>query len=137
MPKRASQAFQSHGLHPFWGCGWHLEFAKSMAKCVFIGYGPSLEPLFAIMCSTACILHDIFTFSQCFRHHFAEKWTLLKEINIAQIWKANTTCEICEHVPFVLYLASRRQYAHGTEVKLAQKADHLSNDVTRSTCPTT
>ena len=31
------------------------------------------------MCSTACILHDIFTFSQCFRHHFAEKWTLLSE----------------------------------------------------------
>ena len=50
-----------------------------MGKCVFLVYGPSLEALFAIMCSTACLLHDIFTFSQCFRHHFAEKWTLLSE----------------------------------------------------------
>ena len=79
MPKRASQALQSHGLHPFGGCGWHLEFAKSMGKCVSLVYGPFSEALFAIMCSTACILHDIFTFSQCFRHHFAEKWTLLSE----------------------------------------------------------
>ena len=32
------------------------------------------------MCSTACILDDIFIVSRCFRHHFAEKWTLLSEL---------------------------------------------------------
>ena len=31
---------------------------------------------------------------------------------------------ICEHVPFLLYPASRRQHAQGTEVKLAPKAVH-------------
>ena len=56
---------------------WNLQ--NRWEKCVFLVYAPSLEALFAIMCSTACILHDIFTFSQCFRHHFAEKWTLLSE----------------------------------------------------------
>ena len=56
---------------------WNLQ--NRCEKCVFLVYAPSLEALFAILCSTACILHDIFTFSQCFRHHFAEKWTLLSE----------------------------------------------------------
>ena len=32
MPKTASQALQSDGLHPFWSCLWHLEFAKSVGK---------------------------------------------------------------------------------------------------------
>ena len=79
MPKKTHQALQSHGLHPFWGCGWHLGFAKSVGKIIFLVYGPFLEALFAIMCSTACMLDDIFTFSPCFRHHFAEKLTLLSE----------------------------------------------------------
>ena len=56
---------------------WKLQ--NRWDKCVFLVYGPSLEALFAIICSTACILHDIFTFSQCFRHHFDEKWTLFSD----------------------------------------------------------
>ena len=79
MHGRASPAPRSHGLHLVWGSLSHLEFAKSLGKCVFLVYAPSLEALFAILCSTACILHDIFTFSQCFRHHFAEELTLLSE----------------------------------------------------------
>ena len=67
-----------HGLHRFWGRLWHLEFPKSIGN-LFPAYRSSLEALFAIMCYTACILDCIFLFSQCFRHHFAEKWTLLSE----------------------------------------------------------
>ena len=48
-------------------------------KCVFLVYVPSLEALFAPMCSTACILHEIYIFSPCFRHDFASKLTLLSE----------------------------------------------------------
>ena len=57
---------------------WNLQ--NRLGKCVFSPYVPSLEASFAIMCSIACILDDIFTFSQCFRHHFAEKWTLFSEV---------------------------------------------------------
>ena len=64
-------------------------------KYVFLVYASSLEALFAILCSTACILHDIFTFSQCFRHHFAEKWTLLSEVTSHKYVKANTASKIC------------------------------------------
>ena len=49
---------------------WNLQ--NRWEKRIFIVYAPSLDALFAIWCSTACILHDIFPFSQCFRHHFAE-----------------------------------------------------------------
>ena len=49
-------------------------------KCVFLVYVPSLEALFAPMCSTACILNEIFIFSQCFRHDFASKLTLLSDV---------------------------------------------------------
>ena len=79
MHGRASPAPRSHGLHLLWGSLSRLEFAKSLGKCVFLVYAPSLKALFAILSSTACILHDIFTLSQCFRHHFDEKWTLLSE----------------------------------------------------------
>ena len=57
---------------------WNLQ--NRLEKCVFLVYVPSLEALFAPMCSTACILNDIFTFSQCFRHDFAENGTLLPEV---------------------------------------------------------
>ena len=30
--KQLLKAFQSHGLHLFWSCLWHLEFAKSVRK---------------------------------------------------------------------------------------------------------
>ena len=72
---------------------WNLQ--NRWEKCVFLVYAPSLEALFAILCSTACILHDIFTFSQCFRHHFAEKWTLLSEVTSHKYVKANTASRIC------------------------------------------
>ena len=51
-----------------------------LEKCVFLVYGAFLEALFAIMCSAACIPGDIFIFSPCLRHHFADKWTLLSEV---------------------------------------------------------
>ena len=55
---------------------WEVFMAPGICKnrletCVFPVYGPSLEALFAIMRSTACILDDIFTFSPCFRRHLA------------------------------------------------------------------
>ena len=79
MAKPTSQAFQSHGLHLSWRCLWHLEFAKSVGKCVFLIYVPSLEALFAPMCYTACILHEIYIFSPCC-HDFASNLTLLSEV---------------------------------------------------------
>ena len=57
---------------------WNLQ--NLWEKCVFLVYVPSLEALFAPMCSTACILNEILIFSQCFRHDFASKWTLLSEV---------------------------------------------------------
>ena len=80
MPKIASPALQSHGLHPFWGCLWPLEFAKSMRKMYFL----FMDPLWRL-CLPLCVLPHafcmtLFTIPQCFRHHFAEKWTLLSEL---------------------------------------------------------
>ena len=57
---------------------WNLQ--NRLEKCVFLVYVPSLEALFAPMCSTACILHEIYIFSPCFRHDFASKLTLLSEV---------------------------------------------------------
>ena len=56
---------------------WDLQ--NRWEKCVFLVYGPSLGPLFAPMCSTACILNEIFIFSPCFRHNFAKKSMLHSE----------------------------------------------------------
>ena len=64
-------------------------------KCVFLVYVPSLEALFAPMCSTACILHEIYIFSPCFRHDFASKVDPALGSHIAQICKATTACKIC------------------------------------------
>ena len=95
MPKTGSQAIQSQGLHLFWSCLWHLEFAKSVGKFVFPVYVPSLEALFASMCSTACILNENLVFLQCFRHDFAEKWDPAPGSHTPQICKANTACKTC------------------------------------------
>ena len=92
MPGRASPPPRSHGLHLLYRT-WNLQ--NRWEKFVFLVYAPSLEALFAILCSTACILHDIFTFSQCSRHHFAEKWTLLSEVTSHKYVKANTASRIC------------------------------------------
>ena len=39
---------------------WNLQ--NRWGKCVFLVYVPSLEALFGPMCSTACILNEIFIF---------------------------------------------------------------------------
>ena len=60
---------------PLYGT-WNLQ--NRWEKCIFLVYVPSLEALFAPMCSTACISHENFIFSQCFRHDFASKLTMLE-----------------------------------------------------------
>ena len=57
---------------------WNLQ--TRFEKSQFLADGPSLEALFAIMCSAACVLDDIFTCSPHFHYHFAQKWTLLSEV---------------------------------------------------------
>ena len=57
---------------------WNLQ--NRWGKCVSLVHVPSLETLFAPVCSTACILNEIYTFSQCLRHDFASKLTLLSDV---------------------------------------------------------
>ena len=95
MLKGAFQVPQSHGLRSFWGCLWHMEFAKSMGK----------------MCiSRLCALFGGFVCPYVFyRMHFEWKlhifamlssWFCFKidpalGSHIAQIRKATTACNIC------------------------------------------
>ena len=73
---------------------WNLQ--HRCAKCAFAVYAPTLEALFAIMCSTACILDDIFTFSPCFRHNLAKQWTPHSEATSHKYGRlTNTACKIC------------------------------------------
>ena len=57
---------------------WNVQ--NRLEKCGFLVYVPSLEALFARMCSTACIFDEILIFSRCFRNDFAENGTLLPEV---------------------------------------------------------
>ena len=94
------------------------------------------------MCSIACIFDAISTFSQCFRHPFlllkAIEYTnsiitLLKNgpalgSHIAQICKANTTCNICRiHVSLMSSCWSPRPPTLNrmpSFAKLPQSAEH-------------
>ena len=64
----------------FWAVYGTWDLPNRWEKCVFLVYVPSLEALFAPMCSTACIFNKILIFSQCFRHDFVENGTLLREV---------------------------------------------------------
>ena len=95
MPKGVSPAPRSHGLHLFWGSLSHLEFAKSLGKvCI-----SCLCTLFG-----GFVCHFVFYRMYFARHFhifamlsssFCWKMDPALGIHIAQIWKANTTCEIC------------------------------------------
>ena len=69
-------------ITPILGLAIAPEICKIAGKCVFPAYGPSLEALFVILCSTVCILDDIFLFLRRFRHHLAEEWPACRILSL-------------------------------------------------------